>query len=116
MKLLKKLLVGSLILGLSVSSLTAGCEILTSPVDRSLLKETRASWQGQRVPIYVLKTKKYTDFLTAYKEFNADMTKMFKDSLCKKNGWSGVANYKIEWDIGDKQYNFIATYDMIDYK
>ena len=38
MRLLKKLTVGSLILGLSVSSLSAAYEISKSPVDRSLLK------------------------------------------------------------------------------
>ena len=116
MKLFKKFTVSSLIIGLSISSLSAACEISKSPVDRGLLKEIRSSWQGRTVPIVHPKTFKYTDFLDAYSSYDKKMRTMFKEDVCKKNKWSGVANYNLEWNISDKRYSFIATYDMIDYK
>jgi len=114
MKFTTKIVTGSLILGLNINLLA--CEIMSSQVDKKMLKEIRSSWQGQTIPIVDSKTYKYTSFLTAYQSFDEDMRKSFKDTVCKKNGWSGVSNYKVTWDIGDKTYTFIATYDMIDYK
>ena len=111
-----KIIVSVMLVGISTNLMANSCEIFTSPVDRVLLKEIQSSWNGRTVPIINPKTHKYTGFLEAYTSFDNSMKSMFKKESCSKEKWSGVANYKIAWNIGKSEYSFIATYDLIDYK
>lgn len=92
------------------------CKIITSPLDLNNMSFGYSSWQGQTQPIVNGETFKYTGFLTAYQDFDKYVNKQIQDIVCKKNGWNGVVNYKIQWQQTDKMYNFIATYDTFSYK
>ena len=104
----------SIVLLLGVGSLfgaDAECKIMTSPLDMKTMRLGYTNWQTQVTPIVNTTTFKYKSFVDAYSEFDASVSKSIKKTVCKKNGWSGVANYKIEWQQTDKTYIFVATYD-----
>ena len=87
------------------------CKIMTSPLDTKTMRLGYTNWQTQVTPIVNTKDFKYKSFVDAYSEFDASVSKSVKETVCKKNGWTGVANYKIEWQQTDKTYIFVATYD-----
>lgn len=111
---MKKIILG--LICLVSFSFAEKCEIMTSPIDLNKMRVGFSTWQGQTIPIVDGKTFKYTDFLDAYSEFYNNMEKKANETICKKNGWDGIANFKIEWQQTDKIYNFILTGDVFTYK
>lgn len=97
-------------------SFASDCQIITSPLDTKSMTFGYSNWQGLIVPIVDGETFKYTDFLTAYERFDNSVRQNIKEAVCKKSGWDGVVNYKIQWQQTDKKYNMIATYDAFAYK
>ncbi len=105
-----KNIMAAMLLGGAVLS-GAECSIMTSPLDPASMRLGYAGWNARTVPIVNTKTFEYTALIDAYKEFDQSIIAHIKESICKKNKWNGVANYKITWQETDKLYHFIATYD-----
>ena len=112
---MNKLVVNSMLVLLGVGSLFGAdvtCKMMTSPLDVKTMRLGYTNWQTQVIPIVDINDNfKYKSFVDAYSEFDTSVTKSIKETVCKKNGWNGVANYKIEWQQTEKTYVFVATYD-----
>ena len=112
---MRKIVLVSLMLW-STILLGKDCEIISSQLEANKIHVGGTTWRGQTMPIVNSTDYKYTPFLDAYSGFDSEVRKNIQESTCKKNGWNGVQNYKITWQITDKIYNFIATYDYFEYK
>jgi len=104
--------IGALLCIVGGLNLYAGdCQIITSPLDVKEMRFGYSNWNAMTIPIVTTKDFKYTSFVDAYSEFDTSTRKYIKETVCKKQKWDGVTNYKIEWQETDKKYNFIATFD-----
>jgi len=101
-----------LLVATSTFSYADECKIMTSPLDIPTMRLGYTNWHSQTVPLYVLKTDKYTTFGEAYQDFDESITEQIKTTVCTKQKWDGVANYKIEWQTTKDSHFFIATYDV----
>jgi len=109
-----KLIIGLL---LTINFLFAAeCKLMTSQLNLNNMELGYSSWYGRTIPIVTSETYKYTDFLTAYSEFDVYVRDKIREDVCKKNGWNGVANFKITWQQTKDTYNLIATFDAFAYK
>ena len=97
---------------LITNSLLADCKIMTSPINLSKMTFVDSGYYLAVVPIVSSKTYKYTSFFNAYQDFDMSVRKYINQTICIKNKYNGVVNYKIQWQQTDKTYNFTATFDL----
>jgi hypothetical protein len=109
-------LLGLVLLTMGTQSVATECKIITSPFDSSTMTFGYSNWNAQTIPIITSSDFKYTSFVDAYKEFDSSLRSYLKETVCKKNKWDGVANYKIQWQQTEKTYNFTASYDTFSNK
>lgn len=111
-----KIIIGMVIMSFTTQSMAAECKIITSPLDMATMSFGYSNWNARTTPIVTSSDFKYTSFVDAYQEFDDSIRHYLRDTVCKKNKWDGVANYKIQWQQTDKAYNFTATYDTFSNK
>lgn len=104
------------VITLATQSAASECKIITSPIDLDTMTFGYSNWNAQTTPIVTTTDFKYTSFVDAYKEFDDSLRAYIRETVCTKNKWDGVANYKIQWQQTDKTYNFTATYDAFSNK
>lgn len=116
MKIKAFIIISLAIMSFTTQSVATECKIITSPLDMTTMNFGYSTWNAQTTPIVTSSTYKYTSFVDAYKEFDNSLRAYLKETVCEKNKWDGVANYKIQWQQTDKSYNFTATYDTFSNK
>jgi|GEM_PF-1873678 len=97
---------------LGTQSVASECKIITSPLDMPTMTFVYSNWYAQSTPTITASDYQYTSFVDAYKEFDEKLRNHIKETVCKKNHFDGVANYKIQWQQTEKVYDFTATYDV----
>ncbi|ELE7142871.1 TPA: hypothetical protein AB5H75_004011 [Vibrio mimicus] len=117
MKILKLVLLSLLMMPVSLSAAEDknDCFILSSPPDYTLMSLYTADSVWQSISVVSGADYKYTSFGDAYKAFYGNLEKAIIQN-CKKHGYHGVANLKIQHSVTEKQYNFTAVFDYWKYK
>ena len=92
------------------------CLIVTSSKINKQVNLGGSSWNVRTTAIVSGKDYKYTSFADAYSDADKEIKAYIKENICKKNGWNGVLNYELKWQVTEKTYNFVATYDYFEYK
>jgi len=114
---MKKIVAISLLtFAFTTQSMAKECQIRTSPLDSKTMTFAYSNWNARTIPIITTTDFEYTSFVNAYKEFDESLRRYLRETVCKKNKHSGVANYKVEWQQTDKAYNFTASFDVFSQK
>lgn len=91
--------------------------VRTAPVDYSSM--TIVDTSATTTTILNMKKVKgknqYINFTKAFTEFHSRNLATIKEYI-KKNKYDGVCNLKISFNVTDKAYYFLSTYDAYKYK